>query len=384
MSELEATRRAAGALLAACSWAPLLGCHTEQRVERPPPFQSLAIQRAPVDKIMRTIAFGSCAHQDKPQPIWEAITELQPDLFLLLGDNIYADTRDMDEMRSKYAQLGAQSGFRKLCESCPILATWDDHDYGTNDAGANYPMRKESQKIFCDFFAEPASSPRRQREGIYDCRIFGPPGRRVQIILLDTRYFRSRLVRGARRGLNPDGYPARYVANTDTQSTILGPAQWAWLEQQLQVEADLRIMVSSIQVASEEHGFEKWMNFPHERQRLCDLIRQTRAGRIIVVSGDRHKAELSRLDDCADYPLYDLTSSALNRPSGWYNEINRHRIGSEYRDENFGVILIDWDSPEPTVSLQIRKLDGEPAIVYDVPLTTLRSDPQAPHADGPR
>jgi len=372
MSKLEAIRRATGALLAACSWATSVGCQEEQRVERRPLFQSLAIQRAPADKIMRTIAFGSCAHQDKPQPIWEAINELQPDLFLLLGDNIYADTRDMDEMRSKYAQFGAQSGFRKLCEACPILATWDDHDYGENDAGANYPMREESQQIFYDFFGEPASSPRRQREGVYDSRIFGPPGRRVQIILLDTRYFRSRLARGGRRGRNPDGSRARYMANTDTQSTILGQAQWVWLEQQLQVEADLRIMVSSIQVVSEEHGFEKWMNFPHERQRLCDLIRQTRAGGIIVVSGDRHKAELSRLDNCADYPLYDLTSSALNRPSGWYKEINRHRIGSEYRDENFGVIRIAWDSPEPTVSLQIHKLSGEPAIVHDVPLSTLR------------
>ena len=374
MSDREATRRATRALLAMSCLGTWVGCRAEQRVESRLLFRALAIQQAPADKIMRTIAFGSCAHQDRPQPIWEAITDLQPDLFLLLGDNIYADTQDMDEMRRKYARFGAQSGFRKLCEACPILATWDDHDYGKNDAGASYPMREESQRIFCDFFNEPASSPRRQREGIYDSSVFGPPGQRVQIILLDTRYFRSRLTRGGRRGLNPNGYPGRYVANNDPQSTILGQAQWAWLERQLEVEADLRVMVSSIQVAAEDHGFEKWMNLPHERQRLCDLIRQTRAGGIIVVSGDRHKAELSRLDDCADYPLYDVTSSGLNRPSGWYNEINRHRIGSEYHDENFGVIRIDWDSPEPTVSLQIRKLDGEPAIVHDVPLSALQPD----------
>src|SRR5947209_12584366 len=78
------------------------------------------------------IGFGSCVHQDRPQPIWTPIVAARPELFLMLGDNIYADTEDMALMRKMYAQLAAQPGFKKLRGACPILATWDDHDYGGN------------------------------------------------------------------------------------------------------------------------------------------------------------------------------------------------------------------------------------------------------------
>src|SRR5271168_4488725 len=110
---------------------------------------------------IRRIAFGSCATQERPQPIWKSILAAQPQLLLLLGDNIYADTKNMDVMRAKYAKLAAMPGFDTLRKTCPILATWDDHDLGANDAGSDYPMKDESQRIFLDFFGERADSPRR-------------------------------------------------------------------------------------------------------------------------------------------------------------------------------------------------------------------------------
>src|SRR3954470_23310662 len=94
------------------------------------------------------IAFGSCGHKEKPQPIWAAVVKTKPQLFLFLGDNIYADTEDMAVMRAKYAKLGKQPGYRKLLATCPVLATWDDHDYGANDAGAEYPKKREAQQVF--------------------------------------------------------------------------------------------------------------------------------------------------------------------------------------------------------------------------------------------
>ena len=109
------------------------------------------------------IAFGSCATQERPQPIWDAVAGHRPELLLLLGDNIYADTKDMDVMRAKYAKLAAMPGFQAIRKACPILATWDDHDLGANDAGSEYPKKDESQKIFLDFFGDPADSPRRHR-----------------------------------------------------------------------------------------------------------------------------------------------------------------------------------------------------------------------------
>jgi alkaline phosphatase D len=116
------------------------------------------------DRTLTRIAFGSCAKSDKPQPIWDAVLAARPDLFIFLGDNVYLDTRDPAVMRRKYAELAAQPGFQRLKASgIPILATWDDHDFGENDAGADYPMKEESRRLFLDFFGAPADSPRARR-----------------------------------------------------------------------------------------------------------------------------------------------------------------------------------------------------------------------------
>src|SRR5262245_38280903 len=100
---------------------------------------------------LRRIAFGSCAHQQDPQPIWEAIVAAKPDLFLLLGDNIYHDVHRTPEAKKwtieeKYALQASVPGFKKLKALCPVIGTWDDHDYGLNDAGAEYPHKKETQQ----------------------------------------------------------------------------------------------------------------------------------------------------------------------------------------------------------------------------------------------
>src|SRR5688500_4138818 len=85
------------------------------------------------------IAFGCCADEDGPQPVWDAVEGAKPQLLLLLGDNVYGDTLDMDVLRAKYAKLAAIPTFARLRKSCEVMATWDDHDYGTNDAGAEHP-----------------------------------------------------------------------------------------------------------------------------------------------------------------------------------------------------------------------------------------------------
>lgn len=319
------------------------------------------------------IGFGSCCRQDRPQPIWDAIVEQKPDLFILLGDNVYGDTQDMTVLRGKYDLLAANAGFVKLRSTCPLLAIWDDHDYGANDAGAEYPMRVDSQALFLDFFQVPADSPRRGHEGIYDAATFGPEGRRVQVILLDTRYFRSGLTRGE-AGPPADGRPGPYVPSEDAAATLLGDAQWDWLKEQLARPAELRILASSIQFLSNEHRFEKWGNLPRERARMLNLLASTKAEGVVFLSGDRHHAEISRLEvrDGAAYPLYDITSSALNQSTRWNNEINELRVGCVYREPNFGLIRIEWDAAEPQVIFQIHAEDGTLVIQHAVPLKDLR------------
>ncbi len=310
------------------------------------------------------IAFGSCASQERPQPIWDAVVAAKPDLFVFLGDNIYGDTDNPEVLKAKYAQLAAVPGYQKLLATCPVIATWDDHDYGVNDGGADFPAKAESQKVFLDFFRDPPDSPRRHRQGVYGGWVFGPPGKRVQVILLDTRYFRSPLKK-AGRGYGP---------NADPAATILGDDQWKWLEEQLKVPAELRLIGSSIQVLAEDHASEKWMNFPRERDRLFQLLRDTKAAGVVLLSGDRHFGELSQVDAGLGYPLFDLTSSGLNMASKRWRpaEPNRHRVGAMPAGDNFGLVAIDWDRTPPRVALQLRDVDGDVTLQQKLDLTLLQ------------
>lgn len=326
-------------------------------------------------QVLERIAFGSCATQSKPQPVWDEIVKTQPQLFLALGDNIYGDTTDMEVMKGKYAQLAAKPGYQALLKTCPVLATWDDHDYGVNDGGAGYSRKVESQQVMLDFYGVAPDSPRRRRAGVYESWRYGPEGKRVQIILLDLRYFRSRAAKDTRPPeekvrLNLVGW---YTPDPDPAATILGAEQWAWLEAQLKLPADLRLIGSSTQVIASEKGMESWGNFPLERKRLYDLIGRTGANGVIFLSGDVHFSEISLTQD-GPYPLYDFTSSGLtNTHAGWAAAVNPHRVSPAACSEpNFGLLGIDWKGPDPSVLMETRTVSGKVAISRKVSLSELR------------
>ena len=323
-------------------------------------------------KALEKIAFGSCADQNKKQPIWDTIVAEKPDLFLFIGDNIYGDTEDMTVMKQKYEKLMSKPGYQALMKICPILSTWDDHDYGKNDGGAEYRKRKESEKVFLDAFKVPKNSPRRSRDGIYGAQIFGKKGQRVQVILLDTRYFRSPLTKNkmSREEIRAKKMVGWYAPSEDKKASMLGKEQWAWLEKQLKKEAEVRIIASSVQVVSYEKRMECWGNLPHERKKLFDLIKSTKANGVFFISGDVHFSEIS-LDKTGPYPLYDFTSSGMTHSSGgWAKAVNNYRVGNAYAKTNFGLITLDWKGK--IITLETKSSKGETVIKKDIPLSELR------------
>lgn len=318
---------------------------------------------------IETIVFGSCARQDRPAPVWGAMAAIKPQLAILLGDNIYGDTQDMEVMKAKYGMLASSPGFKALRSAAPILAVWDDHDYGVNDGGSGYPQKEASRKVMLDFFGEPENSPRRsQPGGIYTAKVYGAPGRRVQVILLDTRYQRSELKKSPGRG------STGYVPDSSPSTVMLSPEQWTWLNDQLRQPAECRLIASSIQVVSEEHRFEKWANMPLERAKLFAAIRNAGAGGVVVLSGDRHLGEISAMDAGIGYPLIDITASGINQANPTYRpvEVNRHRVAGMPWGNHFGVVRIDWSKPDPLMRLELRDEAGEVVVSHRVPLSALQ------------
>lgn len=325
-----------------------------------------ALQEPPLSRI----ALGSCQSEDARLAIYPAILGYRPQVFVFLGDNVYADVPAQDTRAAAYAKIAARPEFQTLLASCRTLATWDDHDYGLNDAGAEYPERDQAQREFNDFWKVPSDSPRRQRPGIYDSVTIGPEGRRVQFVLLDTRYFRSAL----KTKPAEDRSPGRYVPDDDSAKTMLGEQQWEWLKGVLREPAELRVVCSSIQVVAEDHGWEKWGNFPRERQRLFDLVKETGANGVVFTSGDRHLAEISMTDGGVGYPLYDLTASALTQSQkDWRRqETNRWRVATANYGDNFGCIEVDWSLEDPEVRLQVRDVAGDVVVQQKLRLSWLR------------
>jgi alkaline phosphatase D len=291
-----------------------------------------------------TIAFGSCSDQKRPQPLWDDIVSDKPQVWIWLGDNIYGDTENMDTLKAKYNKQKSNPVYQKLMQSTSIIGVWDDHDYGVNDGGKEYPRKKESQQLMLDFMGVQVNSPLRKQEGAYSANTFGKKGHQVKVILLDGRYFRDPLKKDGKNNV------------PDPSGDMLGEAQWKWLEQQLTAsEADAHIIGCGIQFLPEEHPYEKWANFPVARKRLLDLLAKTKPKGVILISGDRHIAEVSKVQvPGLGYDLFDITSSGLTHVSKPHEEPNQHRVGEMVAKLNYGLITYDWNSKPLKATVNIK------------------------------
>ncbi len=316
-------------------WIPILliGCKSQEKSIT----DQVATPKLEDSDSKVLIAFGSCNKHDKQNVFWDDILLANPDVFIWGGDNIYADTEDMAQMERMYQQQKAIPEYAALDEKVHITGTWDDHDYGVNDGGVEFPKKKESQQLFLDFMEVGKDDPRRNRDGVYSAELISKPEGAVKIINLDTRFFRTPLT-------DNKGEGARYLPNAYGDGTILGAEQWKWLEKELSNSgADFNFIVTSIQFLSNEHGFEKWANHPHEIDKMLDIIKKSGAKGVIFLSGDRHISEFSKMEsDGLSYPILDFTSSGLTHSYDSYQgEPNPYRVGEVVATTSFGWVEID-------------------------------------------
>jgi len=243
-----------------------------------------------------------------------------------------------------------------------MLTTWDDHDFGQNDGGADYAEKEQAKADFLEAWPYVRSRLDPKQGGIYHSQTFGqgPPQNQIRVILLDTRYFRSPLKKAA--------IPTplhRFEPTTDTNTTILGDEQWAWLENELKQSSRLTILVSSIQIIAQDHGFEKWANFPHERQKLFALIAKTKPRNLVLISGDRHIGSIAKTNIKNYGTVFELTASAINRAST-LQEKDSSYLEMAFSGHNYGWLQLD--SNKKKLALELRDSQGKTVQSASVPL----------------
>ena len=285
------------------------------------------------------IGIGSCLDQDFPQPIWQPIEEENLDYFIFLGDNVYGDSIFENLYKMKRAYSKQEKLLPDFLDQTDIFAIWDDHDYGKNDGGSDYKYKKLAENLFLDFWNVPINDVRRSREGIYfsENKVFF--NKKYKLIFLDTRYFRSEL----------KGKKGSYQKNNDESSTILGKEQWTWLEKELNSNFDYLFIFSSIQIIPEDHGFEKWSNFPNDRTKLLKILEKYK-DRTILFSGDRHRSGIYKRNG-----IIEITSSSMNKPGSSFFETDKYLIGKTYPQENYSVLKILNDN----INIDIKDKYGE-------------------------
>jgi len=300
------------------------------------------------------LGFGSCITEKRDQPIWKAIEKENINEFFFMGDNVYGDSKDglLKEMEISY--MKQKDMFPKWLYTKKLNAIWDDHDYGKNDGGAEYPLKEQAQRLFLEFWNVDKDDARYSQKGIYFNEEKVILNNKINLIALDTRYHRSSL----------DQEDKPYYPTTDETKTMLGKDQWKWFEEILKIDSDIIIIVSSIQVLPTNHIFEKWHNFPHERSRLLGLLKFTNKP-VIILSGDRHKAGLYEKDN-----IIEMTSSSLNKPISrplsmiwdiFSKESDELLIRDMYYQENYGLLKI---LPNKKMIIQLKDMEGKEIFSY--------------------
>lgn len=307
-----------------------------------------------------TIAFGSCNRQGLPQDYWSTIGGHQPDAWLWLGDNVYSDTDDMEKMAADYQEQKTNPHYASFAAAVPtIYGIWDDHDYGINDGGKEWPHQAAAKEQMLAFLDVPAEAAVRKRVGAYQAYSIQNENIAVRVILLDTRSFRDPVAPPTQAG-------HRYGQNMT--GTVLGKEQTAWLKEQLEAANthDFCLIGTSIQAIPEDHGYEKWANFPQARQELFDLLATVAGPNTILLSGDRHLAEISKVS-YEGQDIYEITASGLTHSYEAADEPNQHRISPLIGVKNFGLLHFQRDAEGVRLLAEVRGINDD-AVLADLAL----------------
>ncbi len=295
---------------------------------------------------------------------WLKIYERSPDIMFFLGDNVYGDkylspSSGLGSPKSlwrRYVEMRNTLGVYRWPKLTPIMATWDDHDYGSNGGGVDFNFKNESREIFWTFFPQSRElGSWKMGPGVSSSvHLFGQ-----EFLLADDRSFRT---------------PDRQI---DLNQTHFGKDQEAWIDARLAEGTAPLWLMNGDQFFGAYHKFESFeAGHPIAFDRFRGALRKSRRPAVLV-SGDRHLAELMRISKKdVGFETYELTSSGIHAktfPNSLEMNPNPRRIAGAAGPLNFLEI-------EPRVSgkvlrAKIRAFGVFEGLLYERDLTVRRTSP---------
>jgi alkaline phosphatase D len=241
-----------------------------------------------------TLGFGSCS--DYPDSsVWTKIAAECRDGMVLLGDTPYIDTTELRWSRWAYRRFASTPQFAAAFTKIPFWGTWDDHDFGRNDANGTLPGKEFSRQAFVEY--RPNLQSGEDGQGVYTRFRRGP----VEVFLLDTRWF-SRT--------EPSWADAK-------KRTLIGARQWEWLREGLRVStAPFKVLASGMiwDGKGDSRESDAWGSYAHERAALYRWLGENRISGVVLIGGDIHVSRHMKYPTTREvgYDLHQFIVSPLN------------------------------------------------------------------------
>jgi alkaline phosphatase D len=286
----------------------------------------------------------------QPFALLDRVAAEAPDLFLLVGDTIYADIpRDgaattLPGYRAKHRENRDDPHLQRLLARTAVAAIWDDHEVA-NDFDASHPAMPAGRQAFREYWPVRSADP----TVLYRRLSWGPA---ADIIILDTRQYRS-------PNAIADG----------AGKTMLGRRQKEWFQEEMRASrAPFKFVVTSVPFLG-PFGSDKWNGFATERDELKRFLRQERIGTVVFLSADIHLAmDLGDGDGLRNFiagPIGAWPFCRLRpRRRGPLRDFDGFALCDTY---NYGLISVRPESSPPEIEVEIR--DGGNAIRYSTRIT---------------
>lgn len=297
------------------------------------------------------LAFGGGAgYTPVNERMWSTIGNENPDLLLLLGDNVYIDNPTHPEIqRYCYYRRHSRPEFRRLVCTTPVYAIWDDHDFGVNDcwygSDPDQPAwKRDVLRVFQQNWVNPSYGGGAETPGVW----FAFDREPIRVIMTDGRYYRS----------NPE----------ETPRTMLGDAQKSWLLETLRKPAQpFTFIVSGVPWTPGTKGEspDTWDGYPEEREEIFQALEAAPLENVLLLSADRHRSDILRIERPSGDGFVEFESSRLTNKH--VHDTLEQAIFSYNELQSFGLIEGALDGDTKGLKLTIVNIDGEKVYTMHVP-----------------